>query len=233
MVVIIENMLKLIIFDWDDVIVLGSKEGYFACYHKALLSVGISLAPQEEHRRIVANWGKSYKQELRGLLPESLELLPQAVKAFDREYWGDTFVSSLKMLPGTNETLLTLSKKYLLAVATGNQLRMIKTRISPHFNIPDVFSRILTSNEIKDQSMTKPHPFMLEKIMDELGVKPEETIYVGDSSVDVEMASNARVIPVIVLSGHLNKKEAERLKVKHIIHDITCLGDELPLLQEL
>ena len=34
-------MIKLLIFDWDDVITLGSKEGYYQCYRKTIKEFGI------------------------------------------------------------------------------------------------------------------------------------------------------------------------------------------------
>jgi phosphoglycolate phosphatase-like HAD superfamily hydrolase len=37
------------------------------------------------------------------------------------------------------------------------------------------------------------------------------------------MAYNAHVTPIVVLSGHLNKQEAEELEVKYIIPDVTHL----------
>ncbi|SRR5258708_28297537 len=216
-------MVKLIIFYWDDVFTLGSKEGYFACYHKALLEVEVHLSPEEEHTRILAKWGKSFRVEIKELLKEHPELVDKACEIYDKEYWGGTFVNALSVLPGTNELLKRLSTKYVLAIATGNQQKMLKERIFPHFHIPDVFSQILTSHDIEDQEMTKPHPYMLETIMKRQGVTPEETVFVGDAKTDVQMAFNAHITPIVVLTGHLSKEEAEKLEVKHIILDITHL----------
>lgn len=61
-------MIKLIIFDWYDVFTLGSKEGYFKCYHEALAEVGVYLKPEEEKKRIFAKLGKHHKEELKELL---------------------------------------------------------------------------------------------------------------------------------------------------------------------
>ena len=57
-------------------------------------------------------------------------------------FGGNTFLSSLKMINGTNELLLRLKEKYLLAIATGNELKLVQEIIMPHFKIPSVFSRI-------------------------------------------------------------------------------------------
>lgn len=40
----------------------------------------------------------------------------------------------------------------------------------------------------------------------------------------------ANVIPIVVLNGHLNQKEAEELGVEHIIENVTELG---PILHQI
>ena len=62
-----ERKIKLIIFDWDDVFTLGSKEGYYACYHQALEGVGVQLKPEKERKRILTKWGQSHREELKEL----------------------------------------------------------------------------------------------------------------------------------------------------------------------
>jgi HAD superfamily hydrolase (TIGR01549 family) len=220
-------MIELIIFDWDDVFTLGSKEGYFACYDKALEAVGVSLPPEKKHKRILAKWGKSFRVELEELLKEHPQLVDKAVEEYDKAYWGDAFVNELHVLPGINEFLKHLHQKYILAIATGNRHEMLEEHIFPRFNFPDVFSQIVSSHDLEDQEFAKPHPHMLELIMEKQGVKPEETIFAGDAENDVQMAFNAHVTPVVVLTGHLNKEQSEKLGVKYIIPDITNLPSVL------
>ncbi|MFA5770390.1 MAG: HAD family hydrolase [Patescibacteria group bacterium] len=216
-------MIKLIIFDWDDVITIGSKEGYFACYRKAINSVGVYLSPEEEYKRILLKWGKHYREEIKELLIEHPELVDEACKVYEREFWGNTFIKSLKILNGTNKLLLRLKEKYLLSIATGNQLKMIKEIIMPHFKIPDVFSETVSSCDIEEVAKMKPHPYMLEMIMKKLKVLPEETVFVGDAVSDVKMAIAAKVSQIVVLTGQLNKEEALNLGVKNIVDNITLI----------
>ncbi|MBI4062622.1 HAD hydrolase-like protein [Candidatus Gottesmanbacteria bacterium] len=215
-------MVKLIVFDWDDVITLGAKQAYFASYHKALVDVGVHLSPEEERKRILAKWSKPYREELKELLKEHPELVDEACRIYEQEK-DKIFLESLKILPGTNELLQSLSKRYILAVSTGNTLEMIKNRIMPRFKIPFVFSQLVSSHEISDPDKMKPHPYMLDVIMRKQNATSDETIYVGDALTDVQMGLNAGVTPVVVLTGHLSKEEAERLQIKWIIPDITHL----------
>src|SRR5574341_2214105 len=138
-------MIKLIIFDWDDVFTIGSKKGYFACYHQALLDVGVKLTPEEEHKRILAKWGTTHREELEELLKEHPELVDAACKSYERELFSDKFSGELSVIPGTADMLKRLHEKYILCVATGVHPSLLRERIIPKFGIPPVFSDIVSS----------------------------------------------------------------------------------------
>ncbi|HVF69942.1 MAG TPA: HAD family hydrolase [Xanthomonadales bacterium] len=214
-------MIKLIVFDWDDVFTLGSKEGYFKCYHEALKGVGVHLEPEEEKKRILAKWSKPHKEELKELLKEHPELVNKACKIYEEKFFSGIYVDHLSLVEGSRELLERLSKKYILAIATGANPHVLKDEVFPKFSIPDVFSQILYTYNIDDPEMHKPHPYMLTKIMNKQKAHQRETIFVGDAKTDVQMAQAANVTPVVVLTGHLNKKEAEELGVKYVIGDVT------------
>ncbi len=224
-------MIKLIIFDWDDVITLGAKEAYFACYHHALTGVGVHLTPEEERKRILAKWSKPARVELKELLKEHPDLV-EAAHAFYQKHKAETFLTALTTQTGTIDVLQTLAKRYILAVATGNTTDMIKDAIMPRFCIPPVFSRIVSTHDIADVGKTKPHPYVLQLIMKREGAKPSETLYVGDAATDVQMAHRAGVTPIVVLTGHLSKKEAVRLGVRWIIPDLTHLPTVLSTIEK-
>lgn len=216
-------MIKLIIFDWDDVFTLGSKEAYYNCYRKAIYSVGVKLSKKKIWEGIIATWGKSYKVVLAELLKERQELLDEAIKIYDHHFFGKTFVKNLKLVGGANDLLNRLSKKYKIAIATGQHPILFNEKIIPMYKIPKVFSKIIFSIDIKDPDKQKPHPWALNKIMKDFGFTPEQTIFVGDAQTDVLMAQAAKVTPIVVLTGHLTKPEAEMLNVKYIIKDVTKL----------
>ncbi len=52
----------------------------------------------------------------------------------------------------------------------------------------------------------KPAPDMVWQAMDRLGVTPEETVYVGDSEVDIETAKNAGLACISVLWGFRDRE---------------------------
>jgi hypothetical protein len=75
---------------------------------------------------------------------------------------------------------------HMLAVATG------KTRkgLDRAFEVSGLGTRFHASR-CADECHSKPHPQMLEELMDEFGVGPEATLMIGDTTHDLLMASNA------------------------------------------
>ncbi len=216
-------MIRLIIFDWDDVFTLGSTKGYFKCYHETLSELGIRLTPEEERKRILAKWGKSQLEELRELLKEKPELLEKAHEIYEEKLFSNVFVDCLSAVSGSQELLERLNRKYIIGIVTGVNPALLKEKIMPKFGFPDVFAQIIFSQEITDPEKQKPHAFMVEQILSQQNVNPSEAVLVGDAKGDVLMAKAAGVMPIVVLTGHLSRKEAEELGVKHIIPDVTHL----------
>jgi len=216
-------MTKLIVFDWDDVFTLGSKEGYIRCLHETLAALGVQLDAAEEHRRILSTWSQPHRAELQNLLREHPQLVNAACEIYEDKFFGDTFVDSLRYVEGANELLLRLKDKYKLAIATGAHPVVLRERVMPRFNVPDVFDQIISGYDIDDPRKQKPHPYMLEEILSAQHVASDEAILVGDAKSDVQMARNAKVEPVVVLTGHLSKCEAEQLAVKHVIDTVAEL----------
>lgn len=223
-------MIKLIIFDWDDVFTHGATEGYFACYHMALERIGIHIDPEEEKRRIKAKWGSTIHEEFAELLKENPTLIDKGVKEFNKLMIGDTFVNHLRIIDGSQELVKRLSKKYLLAIASGVNPHLLKDRIFSKFSIPNAFKEIITVYELDDPSHAKPHPYMLQEIMRRLNVLPNETVFVGDAKGDMMMAKTAGVTPIAVLTGHMREGDARELDIKHIVNNVTEIEQILELL---
>lgn len=220
-------MIKLIIFDFDGVVIIGSNEGYINCYHQALAAVGVTLAPDEERRRILARWGKGYKQQLELLLEEHPQLLTKAIGAYEHFYHDtDAFEAKIRLVPGAKETLEQLSKSYILAIASG-MMRKSMEKLLERFSLSDYFKHVFTIDDVTELNHMKPSPFMVHKIMKLTNNSPHEALVIGDAKGDMVMAKAANVIPVAVLTGHLTKSEAEHLGIKYIVSDITKLDTVL------
>lgn len=84
----------------------------------------------------------------------------------------------------------------MLAVATGKGRNGLNRAIA--FN---GLEQHFDATRCVDECHSKPHPQMLLELMDELGVIPERTLMIGDTSFDMQMAQNAGVARVAVSYG--------------------------------
>lgn len=216
------NMVKLIIFDFDGVIIKGSNEGYFTCYHKALDAVGVLLDPLEEKKKILKMWGKGYKHQLEYLLEGHTDLLQKAIKVYETCYYSPIFSKNITLIEGVNVALHKLAKKYMLAIASG-MMRKTLNKFLLEFRLKDIFQEIATSDEIENPEDKKPSPYMLNKLIERFSIEKNCAVYIGDAENDVVMAKAASIKPIVVLTGHLNKKEAKKLEIQHIIPDLIYL----------
>lgn len=220
-------MLKLIIFDWDDVFTLGSQEGYLACYHEAAKAVGVELDPITERERILSAWGRPHRDEIAALLKEHPELVDRATPVYERAILSDTFTGCLTLVEGSLELLTDLRHHYTLALATGLNPQVMKERVFPKFQVPPVFSQIVTSYDLPDRSRGKPHPDMALKILHDQHILPEQAVMVGDAPGDMSMGKAAGLRTVAVLTGLLDRAHAEEMGVDYIIENILELKELL------
>jgi len=79
-----------------------------------------------------------------------------------------------------------------------------------------------------DETFSKPHPEMLLQIMDELGVDGGETLMVGDTEYDMQMASSANANRLAVSYG---VHEYERLMQHGPLGCLDDIRDIIPWLQ--
>lgn len=223
-------MIKLIIFDWDDVFTLGSTAGYRNCYHEAAVGVGVHLDANIEKERIDSKWGSSHVDEIKALLVDNPELVDEACELYERHLFGTTFADCLSLVDGSIALLERLVKKYKLALSTGVHPKLLHEVIMPRFNIPNVFSQIVTSYDLDDSSLAKPDPFSALKIMEDQNAHTYETVMVGDASNDMKMAKAANIGQIAVLTGHLSRSQAEELGVENIVDDVTKIEPVLQIL---
>ncbi len=226
-------MIKLIIFDWDDVFTLGANQAYITCYHNAVRGVGVTLDPEEERRRIFEKWSEPHAEKLAKLLKEKPELIADAISIYEENLFGGTYAQALGFVKGANELLQRLHQAYTLAIATGAHPNLLKDSVMPNFSVSqEVFMNIISVYELEEPSQAKPSPYMAEKLIAEADVSASETIVVGDSKSDMEMGIAAGATPVAVLTGNMNQEDAETLGVKHIIPDVTHLEPVLTKLNQ-
>jgi HAD superfamily hydrolase (TIGR01509 family) len=131
------------------------------------------------------------------------------------------------MLPGVLETLKALKNMGLrMAVFTMNGEKSTN-HIVRTFRLKQFFDATITR---ESASAVKPDPAHLEAVLSALNIKPEETIVVGDSALDMKCARELNITGVGISTGISSPKELIHAGASYLISSFT----EIPrLIQQL
>lgn len=203
----------LYIFDWDGTLMDTTQTIVDATTH-ACRELGLNVISDNLARSII---GKSFINVIADIVPElrnNPELL-QKFTAIYEQYLND-HTNDNPLFSYVEEMLnkLTVSGK-TLAVATGRS-RVMLDDILQHTGYGKYFLLTKTACEC----FSKPHPQMIEEILDFTGIDKTKTIMIGDTSHDIHMAHNAGVTAVGVCHGAQSRAELERCNPEYLVNDI-------------
>jgi phosphoglycolate phosphatase len=195
---------KLLVFDWDGTL-MDSEARIVACVEAAVKDLKMPLPSRESIRNII---GLGLREAVHKLFPESDDSLHLEIAARYRVHFFRDCESPSQLFEGAREALELLSNRgYLLAVATGKARQGLDHALKTT-GLEGVFH--LT--RCADETFSKPHPEMLNQIVELSGVDLHEALMIGDTEYDLEMAVNARVASLGVTYGVHTK---ERLLKYH------------------
>ena len=183
---------ELIVFDWDGTL-MDSTGAIVASIQAAARDLGIQPPTDERAQHII---GLGLIDALRHALPDlPVERYRDLGERYRHHYLLHD--QDLLLFDGAAELIDELrGTGCYLAVATG------KTRkgLDRAFEVSGLGSRFHASR-CADECHSKPHPQMLEELMDEFGVEPDATLMIGDTTHDLLMARNAGVAALGVAYG--------------------------------
>ena len=132
--------------------------------------------------------------------------LASCVKSFTSHYERNP-ISQTTVFPGTLLALQTLSTKGIRMGVCTNKPHAIALTILKSLNLDKYFPVCIGKGKLPHH---KPDSRHYNCVAAGLNVKPQETLYVGDSETDVKTARNAGV-PIILVSHGYSKKPANTL----------------------
>jgi phosphoglycolate phosphatase len=120
-----------------------------------------------------------------------------AIKSYNRRY-RSLGPKKARLYPGVKDTLSCLKGNgYHLFIGT-HEKRSNLDRLVNALDIGNFFSDSLCEDEVEH---IKPAPEMAETLMGRNGVQPEDTLVVGDSTLDIRMGKAARCKTCAVTYG--------------------------------
>jgi phosphoglycolate phosphatase len=185
------NAYRVFIFDWDGTLI-NSHAKIIASLGDAFIACDLPVPDQLG--RII---GLSIEHSMRELYPEGDEATIQALAAAYRRAYVERDRVPCTLFHGVEEMLKSLHQKGVqLAIATGKSRvgldrALERTSVAP----------LLAITRCADETASKPNPLMLHEIARELGCTINDCVMVGDSIYDMQMAENAGMDRIAVMSG--------------------------------
>lgn len=209
----------LVIFDWDGTLMdsIGSIE---ACTRAAFDAIDLPAPPGATIRGAV---GLGLDQVFVHIMPTASERDQQRLVEAYRDLWIGTYRHHVALFDGVREALTRLATAgHLLAVATGKG----RVGLDRDLSVTGLDRRFHATRTV-DEARSKPDPQMLLDLLDTLGVRAEDALMVGDTTFDLQAASNARMASVAVLTGAHPAAQLKSLRPEVTLPSAAALPDWL------
>ncbi len=204
------NEIELIIFDLDGTLV-DAYDAIIKSFNYAMQ--GLGYPPQDDPviRRAVG-WGD--ENLLRPFI--NSKDFKKALLLYRRHH-KKAILKYSHLFPKVKTVLQRLKRRgYKLAIASNRPTRFSRMLIR-HLGLDEYFGFVLCKDALR---YGKPHPQILNKIMQRFSLKPKQTVYVGDMHIDAQAGRRAGVLTLIVISGSSTRSEIRREKPYRIINNI-------------
>ena len=199
-----------VIFDLDGTI-LDTLEDLRDSVNFALLKNSLPCRTTEEIRSFVGN---GIRLLIERAVPENteIEIIDKCFDDFKVHYKGNSS-NKTKPYDGVTDVLNELKAQgFKLALVSNKADFAVQEIVEKYF--PDVFQ--YATGE-KEGVRRKPYPDSVFAAMEYLGSDKNNTVYIGDSEVDVETARNCGIPCVAVTWGFRDKGVLEKLKPEYIV----------------
>ena len=189
---------SLVIFDLDGTLV-DSRRDIAVSVNHMLSCYGLPTLPLETIETYV---GSGAENLVRGSMGEASSRfdIPAAVKTF-RAHYIDHCLDNTRAFPGIAELLPWLKGKGIALAVVTNKPSSMTCRILEGLGLRGYFDVLLGGDDV---DVMKPDPGSARLVFQKTGGRPETTLMVGDSGIDVRFARAVGMKCVIVGYGGIS-----------------------------
>lgn len=185
---------RCLVFDWDGTLI-DSADTIVRSVKAAAREMKLPAPHEDDVKNIIG-------LELTLAIKTLFQTYNDEIIAEIRQCYAEHFIHYDQQQPaqlfgGVKEGLERLHQAgYQLAIATGKSRRGLD-RVLPSSGVEPLFH----ATRCADETASKPAPDMLHELMEALEVTEHQTLMIGDTEFDMEMAQRARVDRVAVSYG--------------------------------
>ena len=191
---------RLYLFDFDYTLV-NSEGGILECFHRTLGQLGYPAVDDDILRGTIGITIEAAARRITGMTDE------EEIRAFVDAYHKEADECMTDMTFFFPESVATLRELHRRGAKTGIISTKRRQRIVEKFGRDGVRDAIDHIIGVTDVTEPKPSPEGIQKAMRHFGVRPEEVLYTGDSTIDAGAAQNAGVDFAAVTTGTTRAEE--------------------------
>ena len=207
---------RLLVFDFDGTLV-DTKKDIVDSVNRTLTELDLRTLDRDTLSTFI---GKGVNHlMIRSLEGTGCDDLSRAIEAFMRHYEAH-LMDQTDLFPNCRETLAHFTHKEN-TILSNKPTRFI-TQILDALEWRAPFSTIIGGDLMPEK---KPDPGGLHHILEQHGVRPEDTLMIGDSLVDIETGKRAGVKTCGVTYGHAGRASLESAQPDWIIDNLSELKD--------
>lgn len=216
--------MRLVVFDVDGTLV-DSQAHIVASMTAAFEAVGLTPPSRDQQLAIV---GLSLPYAVAELAPQAdAATLAEMVETYKRTFHELRMAqgaAASPLFPGAREAILsfTADADVLLGIATGKSRRGLDALMSD-WDFADHF----VTDHCADDHPSKPHPAMVQACMIDAGVSAADTVVVGDTTFDMEMAKAARCAALGVGWGYHGPNALKEAGAVDVLEDFSQIDAAL------
>jgi phosphoglycolate phosphatase len=217
--------MKLVLFDVDGTL-MDSQHMICAAMDLAYRGQGL-VCPQPGAVRAII--GLSLENAMRQLAAGADHPIDGLVASYKQAFTTMRQAGTWKapLYPGARDAIERLRQRddVVMGVATGKSRRGVAAMVETH-GLEGVFVTVQTA----DTAPSKPHPGMVLDAMRETGIAPANTVVIGDTVFDMQMAKSAGASAIGVAWGYHPVADLHASGAGAVIDDFAALDAALATL---
>ncbi len=191
---------EAVIFDLDGTLIDTLKDLALSVNY-ALEQFEMPVHEIDDYRMMV---GDGIVKLIERALPDDRMDMINEVMASQVEYYKEHLFDNTALYPGIENMLKELKASGVkLAVLSNKQQERTREMVRRFFS-SDIFDYVAGAN---DDIPLKPEPTPALFVANQMSVEAEKVVFVGDTSIDMQTAVNATMLPVGVQWGFRDDKE--------------------------